>query len=185
MIRLNLTDNQKLVVGSYRNHKIEPNSYKLDEFGIPEQPSILTDSKYTKADEITSNLLENLMIELCEVLPSDVLDNIDDFGSGNDDYVFDDERLSFIQVPEGVTNASLIVSGYRTYLAQMIYCLENGITLDEYRVLHSPRSNIEFAIDLQYLRDNGIDIDKLDKSSLNIGVNIQGVNISLNVKIEE
>lgn len=155
-------------VRNYRNIKVEPNSYKL-ELGIPTQPSL--SSVYTKVDVLTEVKLEEMMFELCERLPENIMEAINDIDGNPDFYVYDDERLSFIEIPDPVkevgrlTNANLMVSGYRTYLAQMLYCLENGATLDEFRILHAPRSDMEFAIDLQFLQDNGIDIDSLDQKA--------------------
>ena len=70
------------------------------------------------------------------------------------------------------------MSGYRTELAQILYLLENGLTLDQVRVLHFGRSDVEFAMSLQYLRDNGIDVDSLDKVQT-IELDVAGTKLAL------
>ena len=97
-------------VRNYRNIDIEPRGYELAE-GIPIQPSLF--SVYTQVDVKTEEVLEELGLELYELLPEHIayaLDETGCAGGSEDDLVYNDERLSFIQIPDPgeLTNRSMM-----------------------------------------------------------------------------
>lgn len=154
-------------VRNYRNIKVEPKSYGMAS-GIPTQGTLST--PYTQVDLQTEKVLMEKEIELFEKLPERIQHAIDETGESggkDEDYVCNDERLSFIHIPDQgkLTNENSMIAHFRSELAQMLFMLENGLTLDQVRILSWNDSDMEFAVKLQFLRDNGIDIDKLDKES--------------------
>ena len=159
-------------VRNYRDIKIEPNSYDMTS-GIPRQGSLFT--QYSDLDIMTETVLMEKEMELFEQLPDKLkwaIDETGESGGESEDYVYNDDRLSFIHIPDPgrITNENSMISHFRSELAQMLFLLENGLTLDQVRILSWNDSDMEFAVKLQFLRDNNIDIDGLDKKSKPLAV---------------
>lgn len=137
---------------SYNEVQIEPNSYEI-ELGIPRQP-LFFKFRYPGITEI-SKLASGVYKEL----PKEIRDRLNP-KSDNAIYGSAERRLDFIKPPPStqLTTEYVTVAKFKTRLAKILFLKDSGISIDKIRFLFFKLTDENFAIHLQFLRDNGIEI---------------------------
>ena len=135
---------------AYQDIEIEPNSYKMqDNLEIPLQT--FYPDRYKPRD---------YKGKLYDKLPEKIKDKIN-YRSRNCIWGSMERRLDFIKIPDPgkLSSNHCIVADFKDRLARLLFLLSIGFKLDWIRLLHNFQTDREFAIELQFLRDNGIDIN--------------------------
>lgn len=137
---------------SYRDIQIEPHSYEI-ELGIPKQPISFKDTKVQSKEVIKS--VSQVFSELSEEIRFRLNPH-----SGNAIWGSADRRLDFIKLPDPgkLSTPHCIVANFKDRLARILFLRDNGIEMDKIRVLFFKLTDKDFAIHLQFLRDNKIEI---------------------------
>ena len=145
----------------YREIEIKPHGYEMnEELGIPQPPTRHTFLSQSKVAHQKG--LMKASGELYNSLPDKLKDAID-LKSGNCIWGSMEKRLNFIVIPDPgkLSTAHCLVAEYKDRLARIIFLKENGLDLEQIRILFWTITDTRFAIDLQFLKDNGIDIKNL------------------------